>query len=36
MQENEIDEFIDDMVEMPFGITDEEYEEIRGDDNDTN
>lgn len=36
MKENEIDEVIEEITDLPFGITDEEYDEIRGDIDDTN
>lgn len=36
MKENEIDEVIEKINDLPFGITDDEYEEIKGDINDTN
>lgn len=36
MKENEIDEVVEKINDLPFGITDDEYEEIKGDINDTN
>lgn len=36
MKENEIEEIIDETNDLPFGITDEEYIDVKGDFDDTN
>ena len=36
MKENEIDDIVENVIDLPFGITDEEYDEIKGDIDDTN
>lgn len=36
MKENEIEEIIDETNDLPFGITDEEYNDLKGDVNDSN